>query len=76
MRNLLTGLALGFGFGVVLSAAVADLNGSGAPFIRFGLAAILAVGIIVEILRVLRVESRRERQPGSSEGNGQSEPRT
>ena len=61
MRNLMTGLALGLGFGVVLSAAVSELSDGGSPFIRFGLAAILGMGIILEILRARRIEASSER---------------
>lgn len=76
MRNLISGLTLGFGIALALSAAVGDLNGGNTPFISLGLAAILAVGIIVEILRVRRVESRREHRQQPSGGKFPTESET
>lgn len=65
MRNLTTGLALGFALGLLLSAAASDIDGGEVPVIRLILAAVLLVGIVFEILRVRRVE-RSERSEASS----------
>ncbi|MGO2536020.1 MAG: hypothetical protein ACTH9F_04625 [Brachybacterium tyrofermentans] len=68
MRNLKNGLVLGFAFGILLSAAAYSLDSGETPVIRLLLVGVLLLGIVLEILRVRRVESREESRGGSPSG--------
>ena len=56
MRNLITGLALGFALGLVLSGVADALDGGGVPVVRLIFSIILVVGIVLEISRVRKSE--------------------
>jgi len=68
MRNLTNGLALGFAFGILLSGLAYALDSGETPVIRLLLAGILLLGIVLEILRVRRVDSRKASRGGSPSG--------
>lgn len=71
MRNLATGLALGFALGLLLSSVADVLDGGGFPTLRLILSGILVVGIVFEIARVRKpgiassARSERHRSPVS-----------
>lgn len=56
MRNLRTGLALGFALGLLLSMVARRLDGGGVPGVELTLSAVLLAGILAEVLRVRRAE--------------------
>ncbi|MGO1979091.1 hypothetical protein [Brachybacterium tyrofermentans] len=68
MQRLTTGLALGFAFGILLSGLAYALDSGETPVIRLLLVGVLLLGIVLEILRVRRVESREESRGGSPSG--------
>lgn len=58
MQNLVSGLALGFALGLLLSSAASALDGEGMPWVELSLAAVLLGGIAAEVLRVRRAEAQ------------------
>lgn len=58
MRNLVSGLALGFALGLLLSSTASALDGEGMPGVELSLAAVLLGGIVAEVLRVRRAEAQ------------------
>lgn len=57
MRNLTTGLVLGFVLGLLLSGVADALDGGGFPVLNLILSMVLIIGIVAEILRVRKSES-------------------
>lgn len=58
MRNLVTGLSLGFALGILLSIFAEQISAGGFPVVRFVFVLILLAGIAFALLQTYRSQVR------------------